>query len=148
MGGPWKLPLPLGWATGAGGVRHHVGPQRGKCSWAAGRTQDQLGGGGSPGIGCLLSYLHPGSASTWMTAMSLQTRRPAQAISTWPSQSPPCLSLVFWFRASTFYFRWGGSPGLGLHQGEQQRLEIRPHLQPGVNYLPASLCLRGTCEAR
>lgn len=27
--------------------------------------------------------------------------------------------------ASTFYFR-GGSPGLGLHQGEQQRLEISP----------------------
>ena len=38
-----------------------------------------------------------GPASTWTTAMSLQTWRPAQANSAWPSQRPPCLSLVFWF---------------------------------------------------
>lgn len=126
------------------------GPKRGKCSWAAGRTQDQLGGGGSPGVGCSLSYLHLGS-SFHSDDSHVPSDPEASASKQHLAFSEAALPLSGFLvpKASTYYFQWGGSPGLGLHQGEQQRLEIRPHLQPGVNYLPAPSAhggMRGSWE--
>lgn len=126
------------------------GPKRGKCSWAAGRTQDQLGGGGSPGIGCSLSYLHLGSSfhSDDSHVPSDPEASPSQQRLAFTEAALP-LSGFLVPKASTYYFQWGGSPGLGLHQGEQQRLEIRQVLKTSSQVLTIYLhpLPTGACQA-